>query len=148
AMQRAFELARTAVDAGDAPYGTVLVHDEEIIMEERNEVRSSGDLATHPELTIARRVAKECDEETAADSTMVTSTEPCAMCAKGIADTSIAEVVYSVSCERNSELRGLDYPGIPAAEVFDRYGAAISVSGPVLPDAGADVIREGYDIEE
>jgi tRNA(Arg) A34 adenosine deaminase TadA len=148
AMRRAFDLARDAVANGDGPYGTVLVVDGDIVMEERNEVTSSGDLRLHPELTIAHRVGAELDAETAASAAMVTSTEPCAMCAKGVADTHLGEIIYSVSGSRNSELRNLDHEGIPSEEVFERYGAETAVSGPVLPEEGAELIREAYGIDE
>ena len=142
AMRRAFELAREATDHGDGPYGTVLVVDDEVVMAERNETTSENDLRRHPELTIAKRVAAELDPDTAAEAVMVTSTEPCSMCAKGIADTNIREVVYSVSIARNYEITGVDYAGIPAAEVFERYGAETAVTGPVLPEEGEALLRE------
>jgi tRNA(Arg) A34 adenosine deaminase TadA len=148
AMRRAFDLARDALDHGDGPYGTVLVVDGDIVMEERNEVTSTGDLRRHPELSIAQRVGAELDAETAASAAMVTSTEPCAMCAKGIADTHLGAVIYSVSGTKNRELRNREYEGIPSEEVFERYGADTAVSGPVLPEEGAELIREAYGIDE
>jgi len=140
-MTRACELAREAVESGNEPYGSLLVNDGEIIMEERNRVNTESDFAFHPELTLARRAPQELDPQTVSETVMYTSTEPCAMCSTGMTYAGLKAVVYSVSGSKAAELRGDGIGGIPSEEVFERYGADTTVIGPVLPEEGADIHR-------
>lgn len=141
-MERACELARTAGDRGDGPYGSLLVVDGEVLMEESNYESTEDDLSLHPELTLARRAAAELDEETASEAVMYTSTEPCAMCSTGMAFAGFSAVVYSVSGEKAAEISG-GPAGIPSEEVFKRYDADIDVIGPVSPEEGV-AVHEAY----
>jgi tRNA(Arg) A34 adenosine deaminase TadA len=144
---RAIELAREAGDRGDGPFGTVLVRDDEVVLEARNREVTDDDLAEHPELSLARRAAREFDAATRAEITMYTSTEPCPMCAAGTAYAGLGGVVYSVSGARLGELR--DGPaGIPCGEVFERLGRDIPVHGPVLAEEGEAVHREFGAVDE
>jgi tRNA(Arg) A34 adenosine deaminase TadA len=139
--ERALELAREAVARGDEPFGSLLVHDGEIVAEARNAVTTEDDLRRHPELDLAYRAARKFDEATRRETVMYTSTEPCPMCAGGIAIADLGAVVYSVSAKRLGEL--LDgSPGVPCGEVFKRRGADIQSMGPVLSDAGEAVHRD------
>jgi tRNA(Arg) A34 adenosine deaminase TadA len=138
-IERACELAREAANRGDDPYGSLLVYDDEIIMEATNRTRTDDDVAAHPELALARRAAAELDPEIVSETVMYTSTEPCPMCSTGMSYARLGAVVYSVSGAQASEIRGGGTGGIPCDEVFDRLGADINVVGPVLPEEGKSV---------
>ncbi len=136
-MQRAIELAHEAAERGDGPYGSVLVKDDEIVMEERNATNSQGDIALHPELTLARRAANERDD--ADELVMYTSTEPCPMCAGGIDIAGLRAVAYSVSGRRAAELKG-GSARLPSTQVFEAGGGT-----QVLPDV---LKQEGEKVHE
>lgn len=140
-MERALELAREAGTRGDEPFGSLLVRDETIIMEERNAINTARDVARHPELTLARRAERQLSPAERAETVMYTSTEPCAMCSGGMYLAGLAGVVYSVSAERAAELTDGDWV-VPSTEIFDRGARDIEVRGPVLPEAGARVHEE------
>ncbi len=140
-IKRACELARKAAKQGDDPYGSLLVYDDEIIMEATNKINTEDDVAAHPELSLARQAAAELDAETISETVMYTSTEPCPMCSTGMSYAGLGAVVYSISGEEASEIRGGGTGGIPCDEVFDRLGATIDVVGPVLPDEGESIHR-------
>ena len=56
-LHRCVELAAEALEAGDDPFGSVLVAaDGEVLFEDRNRV-GSGDRTRHPEFEIARWAA-------------------------------------------------------------------------------------------
>jgi tRNA(Arg) A34 adenosine deaminase TadA len=141
-VRRTLELARTAGDRGDDPYGSLLVHDGTVLAEETNRERTEEDLALHPELTLARRADRRYDARTVAETVLVTSTEPCAMCAAGIAYAGLGGVVYSVAGATAAAAFDAA-PGIPCGEVFDRLGADVPVRGPVLEDEGM-AVHEAY----
>lgn len=154
-VRRAIDLAETAAERGDDPYGSLLVRDGEAVMEATNRVHTDDDLALHPELTLARRAASEHTPAERTRTVMCTSTEPCPMCAAGIAYAGLGAVVYSVSGARAAEVyRGRDGSGsdaeagsddggegIPCEEVFERLGRSVEVVGPVLESEGLDIHR-------
>jgi len=141
-IRQACDLARTAGERGDGPYGSLLVADGAVSMEETNRETTDDDIALHPELTLARRAASELDRKTASKAVMYTSTEPCPMCATGMAYAGLGAVVYAISGARASEIRGGGTGGIPSEEVFDRLGVDVDVVGPVLEDEGIAVHEE------
>lgn len=140
-VQRAIDLAREAGNRGDGPYGSLLVRDGRVVMEETNREYTDDDIALHPELTLARRAARELDLEAREETVMYTSTEPCPMCAGGIAIAGLGGVVYSVSAERLAEAFG-GPEGVACGEIFERRGREIPVVGGVLEDDGMALHRE------
>ena len=141
-IKRACELAREAGKRGDGPYGSVLVIDDEIVMEASNHENTSGDLSKHAELTLARRAQEELEPKVAEEAVLYTSTEPCPMCSTGIMYANLNAVVFSVSGQRASELRGGNTTGIPCNEIFNRFNTDIDVYGPVLEKEGIAVHEE------
>lgn len=71
---RATKLAEEAAKRGDDSFGSVLVSDGIIRMEESNRTQSQNGLALHPELTLAARPASAPSD--CAKAMMDTSTEP------------------------------------------------------------------------
>lgn len=56
-------LAAEALEAGDAPFGSVLVCDDDpavVVREDRNRTMSLGDATRHPEFELARWAAGNC----------------------------------------------------------------------------------------
>jgi tRNA(Arg) A34 adenosine deaminase TadA len=105
-MRRAIELAREAVERGDNPFGSVLVRDDTVVMEESNRVRTEDDIRRHPELHLAHRACREYGPDARAEMVMYTSTEPCPMCAGGMRSAGFARVVYSVGGDEIGEFTG------------------------------------------
>ncbi|BAW80934.1 hypothetical protein TAO_1564 [Candidatus Nitrosoglobus terrae] len=54
-LHRCVELARQALEAGNPPFGLLLVSASgEVLAEDYNQIRSSGDYTHHPEMSVAR----------------------------------------------------------------------------------------------
>lgn len=139
-MNRAFELAREAADRGDRPFGSVLVRDDEVVMEDSNRVVTEDDIRRHPELHLAYRAAQELDPETRKKTVMYTSTEPCPMCSSGIRRAGLGRVVYSVSGAELAEVTGDDAP-VSSTEVL---GATTDVVKGLLNDTGRRIHDDYY----
>lgn len=110
-------------------------------MEATNREHTDDDIALHPELSLARRAARELAPDARAETVMYTSTKPCPMCAGGIAIADLGAVVYSVSAERLAEEFG-SAEGVPCGGIFERRGTDIPVLGGVLEDEGMALHRE------
>ncbi|WP_336344266.1 nucleoside deaminase [Halalkalicoccus ordinarius] len=131
-MRRALDLAREAADRGDRPFGSVLVRDDRVVMSESNRVVTEDDVRRHPELHLAYRACRELTDEERAETVMYTSTEPCPMCAGGMASAGFGRVVYSVAGDELAAFTGTA-PSVRSAEILDDL---IDVAGPVLNDEG------------
>jgi tRNA(Arg) A34 adenosine deaminase TadA len=131
-LRRCVELAREAVDAGDEPFGSVLVGpDGELLMAERNRT-GHGDQTRHPEFELARWAALEVTAELRPHCTVYTSGEHCPMCSAAHAWVGLGRIVYAASTAQLVEWRtamGLA-PGPVAALPIGAIAPDLPVSGP------------------
>ena len=132
ALRRANAVALRALDAGHHPFGAVLVaaDGETVLMEQGN-----VDSVNHAEAVLARDAAARMDAATLWGCTLVTTVEPCAMCAGTQYWAHIGRLVYGMSERRLLEMTGnhAENPtlDLPCREVFARGQKAIQVVGPV-----------------
>jgi tRNA(Arg) A34 adenosine deaminase TadA len=96
-LRRCVELAKTALEKGDEPFGSVLVSaDGEVLFEDHNRV-AGGDHTQHPEFAIARWAAKHMTPEERSKATVYTSGEHCPMCAAAHGWVGLGRIVYASS---------------------------------------------------
>jgi len=96
-LERCIELAETALENGDAPFGSVLVSDTgEVLFEDHNHT-SNGDQTQHPEFAIARFAANNMEPEARSRATVYTSGEHCPMCAAAHGLVGLGRIVYASS---------------------------------------------------
>ncbi|MGI8458346.1 MAG: nucleoside deaminase [Propionibacteriaceae bacterium] len=96
-LRRCVDLARTALEAGDEPFGSVLVDgDGQPLAEDRNRA-ISVDPTRHPEFELARWAAEQLSAPARAAATVYTSGEHCPMCAAAHAWVGIGRIVYAAS---------------------------------------------------
>jgi tRNA(Arg) A34 adenosine deaminase TadA len=132
ALRRANAVAQAAMSEGRHPFGAVLVDaDGETVLMEQGNVSS----VEHAESVLARRAADAFTPERLWRCTLVTTVEPCAMCAGTQYWAHIGRLVYGMSERRLLELTGnhAENPtlDLPCREVFARGQKAVEVVGPV-----------------
>ncbi|WP_033215685.1 nucleoside deaminase [Kitasatospora phosalacinea] len=104
-LRRAVALAARAVEAGDAPYGSLLASpDGTVLAEAHNTVRRDRDITAHPELKLARWAARELEPAEAARTALYTSCQPCGMCAGALVRSGLGRVVFALATEQLVEL--------------------------------------------
>jgi tRNA(Arg) A34 adenosine deaminase TadA len=131
-LAKAQAVAQRALDAGHHPFGALLVApDHDTVLLEQGNV----DSVNHAEAVLAREAARRFTPEQLWACTLVTTVEPCAMCAGTQYWAHIGRVIYGME-ER--ELLGLtgahaENPtlDLPCREVFARGQKAVKVIGPV-----------------
>jgi tRNA(Arg) A34 adenosine deaminase TadA len=131
-LRRANDVARGAMDAGHHPFGALLVGpDHETVLLEQGNV----DSVDHAESVLARNAARRFTPDELWPCTLVTTVEPCAMCAGTQYWAHIGRVVYGMSERRLLELTGnhTENPtlDLPCRDVFARGQKAVRVIGPV-----------------
>lgn len=99
-LQRCVELAKTALEEGDEPFGSVLVSaNGDVLFEDHNHV-AGGDHTQHPEFAIARWAANNMTLEERSKATVYTSGEHCPMCAAAHGWVGLGRIVYASSSEQ------------------------------------------------
>jgi tRNA(Arg) A34 adenosine deaminase TadA len=140
-LRRCVELATQAVDAGDFPFGSVLVaEDGTVLAEEQNREVSAGDPTRHPEFELARWAATHMSPQERAAATVYTSGEHCPMCAAAHGWVGLGRIVYATSTEQMgawlAELGVSPSPVLPLA--IPQVIPGVAVAGPV-PDLAQQV---------
>jgi tRNA(Arg) A34 adenosine deaminase TadA len=96
-LARCIELARAALDAGDEPFGSLLVaQDGRVLFEDRNRI-SNGDNTMHPEFAIAKWAAENLSEDERKHAVVYTSGEHCSMCSAAHGWVGLGRIVYASS---------------------------------------------------
>ncbi|RYI12024.1 MAG: nucleoside deaminase, partial [Acetobacteraceae bacterium] len=132
ALRRADAVARRAMAMGRHPFGAVLVApDGETVLAEQGNI----DTVHHAEATLARQASLNYPAEFLRQCTLVTTFEPCAMCAGTVYWADIGRVVYGAGEDALLALTG-DHPenptlALPCREVFARGQKTVGVTGPV-----------------
>ena len=137
-LTRCVDLAEEAVDAGDEPFGSLLVSAAgEVLVEDRNRV-GGGDGTAHPELTLARWAGAHLPPEERAGATAYTSGEHCPMCAAAHGWAGLGRIVVATTTEQlaawQRERGGPPSPvaALPISAVLP--GAVVDGPAPQLAD--------------
>ncbi len=133
-LRRCVELAAEAVDAGDYPFGSVLIAaDGRVLAEDRNRENTLGDATRHPEIELARWAAANMTAADRAAATVYTSGEHCPMCAAAHAWVGLGRIVYASSSEQMTEwLAELGVPPLPVRPLpVSQVAPGLAVQGPV-----------------
>lgn len=151
-LRRCVELATEALEAGDAPFGSVLVdEDGTVLAEERNHI-GTGDDTQHPEFALARWAALHMPPEQRAAATVFTSGEHCPMCAAAHGWVGLGRIVYASSSEQLAGwLCEFDAPALPIKPLpVQEVVPNIEVKGPVaeLAEQVKDLHRRFYSSED
>lgn len=133
-LRRAVELAREAADAGDSPFGSVLVDASGTErFADRNREATTGDALRHPEFEIANWAATHLTAAQRAGATVYTSGEHCAMCSAAHAWVGLGRIVYVASSAQISAWRAA--AGAAASPVaplpISTVAPGLQVEGPV-----------------
>ena len=131
-LDRAQALSRRSMDAGHHPFAALLVAaDHETVLLEQGNV----DSVNHAEAVLARAAAARYSPAELWSCTLVTTVEPCAMCAGTQYWAHIGRLVYGMAERTLLELTGnhAENPtlDLPCRHVFARGQKDIRVIGPV-----------------
>lgn len=132
-LTRAVELAEEALEAGDEPFGSVLVSAEgDLLAEDRNRI-AGGDATQHPEFFLARWAAQNMTPEARSKATVYTSGEHCPMCAAAHGWVGLGRIVYVSSSEQLGRwLADLGVSPSPVATLpIQQVVPGLKVEGPV-----------------
>jgi tRNA(Arg) A34 adenosine deaminase TadA len=139
-IKRTYQLAKSAQEKGNHPFGALLVIDNRVVFTAENSVITDNDITKHAELNLVSKVTQEIDSEALSQSILYTSTEPCAMCTGAIFWAGIPNIVYGCSTEVLGEIVGCAFV-VPCRDLLNYGKRKVNVVGPVLEDQGAVIHR-------
>ena len=92
-------LALEEAKKGDAPYGAVIVKDNQVVALAYNTVKRDSDPSAHAEINVIRNLTAQLQNPSLEGYTIYTTGEPCPMCTTACVWTGISEIVYGASIE-------------------------------------------------
>ena len=119
-MRECIELSKQAIACGNPPFGSVLVHGNEVVFRATNTTVTDNNPLKHAELNVLNEAMERFDPDILPESTLYSSNEPCVMCAGAIYWSGIRKVVNGMSGKALVEIRGFG---------LDVYGHEILSSG-------------------
>jgi tRNA(Arg) A34 adenosine deaminase TadA len=134
-LRRCIELAREALQAGDEPFGSVLVDAEGNVRAEDRNRTAGGDQTRHPEFELARWSSTNLTPPERQGATVYTSGEHCAMCSAAHAWVGLGRIVYVASTEQLLAWRrdlGLTDPSPVNPLPVNAVAPGVVVGGPAL----------------
>ena len=142
-LRQAIGLAAAARAVGNHPFGALLAGPDGAVLLEAGNEASTGDRTAHAERVLMSRASQAYSTEFLAQCSLVTSAEPCAMCAGAAYWAGIGRVVYGISEKALGALIG-PHPENLTMDLSCRVvlGAGqrqIDVVGPLLEDAARAV---------
>ncbi len=99
-MRRCLELGRIAMKNGEAPVGSLIVFNGQIIAEGIESVKSKSDPTAHAEIEAVREACRKLETLNLSGTTLYTNVEPCWMCSYSIWQTQISQIVFGSRNER------------------------------------------------
>ena len=141
-VREVLALAREARDAGNHPFGSLLVVDGAVVLTARNTVYTDRDPTAHAETNLVAEAIRRLSAEQIARSVLYTSCEPCAMCVGKMYWAGIRSLVYALPASELAALAGGSFL-VPCRDLFARAKDRVTVVGPLLVDE-ARAVHEGF----
>ena len=138
-MRVAIDAARTAADHGDVPIGALVVIDDEVVAVAHNERQLRGDPTAHAEILALRAAAEVVGSSRLDGATLVSTLEPCPMCAGAALLARVARVVFGSDDPKAGSLGTLYNIGADP-----RLNHEFEVEAGVLGDESAALLQDFF----
>jgi len=137
-VRQAIELARSARQAGNHPFGALLALNGAVLLTAQNTITTDRDPTAHAESNLVAAAIRTLTPDQIRRSVLYSSCEPCAMCTGKMYWAGIRSIVYALPSEQLAALAARDFV-IPCRELFSRSRENVQVVGPVLVDEAREV---------
>lgn len=139
-MGLALDEAKAALDHGDVPIGAVVVLDGKVIASRHNEREQQGDPTAHAEVLALRDAAAAVGSSRLDGATLVSTLEPCPMCAGAAWLARVDRVVFGADDMKAGALGSLYNIGADP-----RLNHEFDVTARVRMDECADLLTSFFE---
>ncbi|MDZ8262249.1 nucleoside deaminase [Nostoc sp. ChiQUE01b] len=133
-------LALAEAKKGDAPYGAVIVKNNEVIAVAHNTVRRDNDPSAHAEINAIRSLTAKLKNPSLESYNIYTTGEPCPMCATACVWSGLSEIVYGASIQDLITVNQSQI-NISCEEVIDKSFRKIKVTRDVLKNECLELFK-------
>ena len=142
-IRRCLELARQGAQAGNSPFGSVIVRDGQVIGESHNQVQTLLDIAAHGEISALRVASQALGTVDLSGATLYTSAEPCYMCSYAIRASRISRVVIGARSPNSGGTTSV-YPILLDPQVIPWAPPPEVIQGVLLEESEALLSEFGF----
>jgi tRNA(Arg) A34 adenosine deaminase TadA len=139
-MRQAIEKAREGIEAGETPFGAVIVCDGRLVSIVHNTVWRDTDPTAHAEINAIRSAARALDTIGLRGCEMFTTCEPCPMCLSAIHWAKIDRVIYGADIA-DAAAAGFSELRMPARTLAATAGSPLVVEGGLLSAECRELFR-------
>lgn len=140
AMRAALDQARISRRTGNKGYGAAVVLGERVLSCRHDTASSERDPSLHAEVNAVREAARALGTADLSGCILVSTCEPCPMCASLAVWANLSAVFHGASIEATAAL-GKARIRVPAREIAERSPVALEVVGGVLEDECLELYR-------
>lgn len=133
-------LALAEAKKGDAPYGAVIVKDNEVVAVAHNTVNRDNDPSAHAEINVIRSLTAKLKNPSLEGYSIYTTGEPCPMCATACVWSGLSEIVYGASIQDLITLNQSQV-NISCGEVIAKSFRDIKLTKDVLKNECLDLFK-------
>jgi len=143
-LRLSFTYAIEAKNLGDGPYGALVVNEnDEIIARAGNTTNSDNSVTYHAEINAIQQAEYNRGKGKLKGCTLVSSAEPCPMCASAIVWSGISKVVYGLSIT-SLKSKGIEQIDIACRNILQQSNREIETIGPLLEKEGLEVFTQDF----
>jgi len=136
-MRMAIQKAREGIEAGQTPFGAVIVWGGEVVAAAHNTVWRDTDPTAHAEINAIRQASSVLRRINLSGCTMFSTCEPCPMCLSAIHWAKIQRVVFGASIE-DAAAAGFSELHVSAERLVRLGGGVVRVEpGPLQEECRA-----------
>ncbi|MDZ7963452.1 MAG: nucleoside deaminase [Nostoc sp. DedSLP03] len=133
-------LALAEAKKGDAPYGAVIVKDNEVVAVAHNTVKRDNDPSAHAEINAIRSLTAKLKNPSLEGYSIYTTGEPCPMCATACVWSGLSEIVYGASIQDLITVNQSQI-SISCEEVIDKSSKKIKVTKDILKNECLELFK-------
>jgi tRNA(adenine34) deaminase len=130
AMQVAIDEAKQSLRECNHGFGAVVIKDNEIISQAHDEEETRQDCTSHAEINAIRNASSIIGKDLSG-CTIVSTHEPCPMCASAIVWSGISQIAFGYSIDESIE-QGRKRIALNCEEIFNYSGKQINITSNVL----------------
>lgn len=133
-MVQAIEVCKTGMAAGESPFGALIARGNgEVIVAVHNTVRADCDPTSHAEINAIRRACRQLGTIDLSGHVLVTTCEPCPMCAAAAHWAKLDAVVYGATIN-DAVAAGFNELRLPCSSLFQQGESPTNIYPGVLQD--------------
>ncbi len=134
------KIALEEAKIGDAPYGAVIVKDNQIVIQAHNTVKTDSDPTAHAEVNAIRGLTTKIKNPSLEGYTLYTTCEPCPMCTATCIWAGISEIVIGASIQDLID-SGVSQINLSSEEIIAKGFKKIKVTKGLLKEESRQLFK-------